>query len=289
MIVRIFGSSPASRGKTRTVIIHNHLFKNAGTTIDWALRNNFGRGFVDHRDDRMMMEGKAQYLLRFLRDHPHIQALSSHHLRQPLPQDKDIRLLLLTMYRHPVARAWSVYAFERKQKHINTLGARFAREHDFPEYVVWRMNPEVPPSIRNFHVRKTLPVSIGYKTPLTEEDLTRAKVALENMPLVGIVERFDVSMVLFEQALRPYFSGLDLSYVPQNVNSSRKTTTEEQIDLVRDKLGRDLYGQFLECNAMDLELYEHAKSVIEARWQRLVDRDRLLEDFRLRCRRKARH
>ena len=35
----------------RKVIIHKHLFKNAGTTFDWSLHKNFGNDFCDHRDD----------------------------------------------------------------------------------------------------------------------------------------------------------------------------------------------------------------------------------------------
>ena len=35
----------------RNVILHYHLFKNAGSTLDWSLQRQFGAGFVDHRDD----------------------------------------------------------------------------------------------------------------------------------------------------------------------------------------------------------------------------------------------
>lgn len=39
------------RNNKRMVIIHRHLFKNAGTTFDAILENNFGRIFCDHRYD----------------------------------------------------------------------------------------------------------------------------------------------------------------------------------------------------------------------------------------------
>ena len=38
----------------KQVILHGHIFKNAGTTLDWALKRSFGKAFVDHRRDDQM-------------------------------------------------------------------------------------------------------------------------------------------------------------------------------------------------------------------------------------------
>ena len=35
----------------KDVIVHIHIFKNAGSSFDSSLRENFGKNFVDHRDD----------------------------------------------------------------------------------------------------------------------------------------------------------------------------------------------------------------------------------------------
>lgn len=35
----------------RDIILHSHIFKNAGTTFDYSLEKNFGKNFIDHRDD----------------------------------------------------------------------------------------------------------------------------------------------------------------------------------------------------------------------------------------------
>ena len=56
----------------RSVIIHNHLFKNAGSSFDWVLQKNFGDDFVDHREDQEMIEG-AKYLGPFLQKHKNIK------------------------------------------------------------------------------------------------------------------------------------------------------------------------------------------------------------------------
>ena len=64
----------------RHVILHGHIFKNAGTTFDWSLERCFGEGFVDHRDDKTMRERRARHLAELVNDAPSLRALSSHHL-----------------------------------------------------------------------------------------------------------------------------------------------------------------------------------------------------------------
>ena len=44
----------------RHIILHGHIFKNAGTTFDWSLQKNFGKNFLDHRKDLLMRrEGRG--------------------------------------------------------------------------------------------------------------------------------------------------------------------------------------------------------------------------------------
>ena len=64
----------------RVVILHGHMFKNAGSTFDWALNKNFGKAFIDHRDDAALLKGGGAYLSDFLNSNPEVKAFSSHHL-----------------------------------------------------------------------------------------------------------------------------------------------------------------------------------------------------------------
>jgi len=72
--------------KHRNILIHTHIFKNAGSSYDGALRNFFGEAFVDYRDDQDIVRGKMDYLLEYLDTHPDIQAFSSHSVHF-LPQN----------------------------------------------------------------------------------------------------------------------------------------------------------------------------------------------------------
>lgn len=62
----------------RDIILHSHIFKNAGTTFDYILEKNFGKSFIDHRDDKNVVDGRQRYLNDFLNKNKKIKAFSSH-------------------------------------------------------------------------------------------------------------------------------------------------------------------------------------------------------------------
>ena len=134
----------------RTVILHGHIFKNAGTTFDLSLERNFGDRLGDHRDDLEMRGGGAQYLESFLEDHPEIEALSSHHLNFSISQSNALDFISCYILRNPISRIRSVYNFERQQK-SDSLGAKTAKKLSFLEDTLWRMRDDVPNTIRNHH------------------------------------------------------------------------------------------------------------------------------------------
>jgi len=264
-----------------TVIIHNHVFKNAGSTIDWALRRNFGDGFVDHRDDRSMQRG-PDYLGPYLEQNPGIRALSTHHLRPPLPQLPGRLLMCLMMFRNPIERVTSVYRFERGQIDEDSLGARYAREHSLGEYVSWRMRFDVPPTIRNFHIYRSLPGPLNWRRALTGDELSVAKEFVASVPLLGFVDRFDESMILFEYALRPLIPGIDMSYRMQNVGQKAGSTGEDRLALLRKEIGEELFAQLAERNRYDLDLYDYARELFDKRLLQVVDMEADLSEFRAR-------
>ena len=48
----------------RDVIVHVHIFKNAGSSFDDTLLTNFKDAFVDHREDQLIRKDK-----NFLENH----------------------------------------------------------------------------------------------------------------------------------------------------------------------------------------------------------------------------
>src|SRR5262245_50872737 len=92
-------------------IIHYHIYKNAGSSIDWLLQNSFGPSWATFEGAHATDIQMAQRLSAFLASRPDIRAVSSHLARPPLPFPGDKAIVMI---RHPIDRVMSVYAFARK-------------------------------------------------------------------------------------------------------------------------------------------------------------------------------
>jgi len=265
----------------RVVIIHNHLFKNAGTTIDFALRRNFGDQFLDHRDDESMMKGSS-YLGPFLLENPDIVALSTHNLTLPLPALEGVYLPMIMMLRHPIERVTSVYHFERKQLDSDTEGAVYARGHSLKEYIQWRMIQSVTNTVRNFYMGRSMPPRPSANQPFTKNEFHDACDFLRNVEMLGFVDQFDESMVLFEEFLKPIFPEINLAYIPKNVSQEFKTI-EERVGELEEELGTSLFDAFYHSNKNDLALFERVKEFFVEKIQAVSAFESKLQEFKERC------
>ena len=61
----------------RHILLHGHIFKNAGTTFDWSLERSFGEAFLDHREDKVMRERGGRHLAALVDDRPALRAFSA--------------------------------------------------------------------------------------------------------------------------------------------------------------------------------------------------------------------
>tara|TARA_B110000503_G_scaffold85251_1_gene129644 strand:- start:1303 stop:5313 length:4011 start_codon:yes stop_codon:yes gene_type:complete len=262
----------------RPVILHCHLFKNAGSTLDWSLHKQFGSAFVDHRDGDSMRLG-ADFLGPYIESNAMLAAISSHDVRFPLPDSKSFELLPVIALRHPIDRARSVYDFERRQE-ANTPGAIKAKELSFADYIRWRMLPDVKSTIRNFHCAFC---TSNFDSEIGEQGYLDSVALLTKTPLMVIVERYDESMLLLEQQLQQHFPAIDLSYVRQNATPDREDDLEQRIKNVFDQLGPELTVEFREKNHWDMKLYEDAQAIFIERLGALPRVKDLLRDFQSRC------
>lgn len=268
----------------RHVLVHAHIFKNAGTTFDFSLGRSFGEAFTDHREDARFLQGKNNYLLEYLHSHPGVRALSSHSLHFRIKSTDRIQLHPVFFLRHPLARVWSVYRFERQQAGVDEGGARRAKELDLNAYVDWYMQEGSPATIRDIHAiflsgEGPSPDNMAHKFTLACEYLAR------NRACFAIVERFDESMLVIEDRLKPVFPELDLAYVRHNISAaepdqdvveSARTLLDELEPLVADRLQ--------EANARDMTLYQQANAQLDLALAGINDLEDKQADFARRCR-----
>jgi len=251
------------RSKARPVLIHAHMFKNAGSSFDWSLQRSFGDAFVDHRDDDLMKRG-ADYFGAWLEQHPHCQAISSHWITAPLPQVPGLQPLLCLLMRDPIERMRSVYQFERQQQDVDTPGSVRAKKLSFLDYMRWQIEPMPGPVVKNYQTRYCSGTYLGEDLP---ELFNRACSLLSATDTVGLVHRYDESMVLFEFHLRPYFPQLDLSYVRQNaLSKSPQSLAEKRADVLEELA--EISAEVLAANEYDLQLF----ALAEQRFDQLIAR-----------------
>src|SRR5690606_24093891 len=123
----------------RVVILHYHLFKNAGTSVDRILEYNFpGRWVTAEFKRKPGPLGNSDLVAKWIVDNPEAVAFSTHTAWGPIPEKPGVRLISVLFLRDPIERIRSAYRFERQQQ-ADTFGARLAKEHDFEGYVRARL------------------------------------------------------------------------------------------------------------------------------------------------------
>ena len=237
---------------SRNVIIHYHLFKNAGTSVDHSLKANFKPLWHAH-------EGKASGWLSaevtdYLLAHTDIKVLSSHTAMMPVPVIDGVNIYPVIFIRHPIDRVRSIYDFERKQTDV-TEGSKMAKITDLCGFVEWRLQRKGDRSLRNFQTHRfaaAIPASQA-APKLSEEE--RALLAIDALPFIGIVEQYDRSLARLQDWLKPVFEGIDLQPTKANVTQRSDQSLDERLAALRAELGPTLYKALVDANQSDLNLY----------------------------------
>ena len=241
----------------RLVIVHFHLFKNAGTSVDTILQRNFEERWIEiEGPNNRKLDPEA--LIAFIRDNPQYDAISSHTAVVSVPEYEDIEIIPILFFRHPIDRIRSAYDFERKQD-AQTPGSIKAKEGDFKYYMDWRMTTPNPWQVCNFHAFRLKDFHDFTPAKQTQLFEPRARAALESLPFVGLVEEFDHSMTVFQGLIQSAFPEFQSSSVYENVTAKGRDISEN-IDRFADRIGEETFEALLELNRTDMRLYEMVKS-----------------------------
>lgn len=199
----------------RTIILHYHMFKNAGTSLDQVLKDNFGEGWVTREFPNVNRpEGNTPEVEAWIRDTPDAVVFSSHTMMGPLPQVAGVRVLSIMLLRDPIERIKSAYRFERKQQ-AETFGAVLARHTDLEGYVKVRMSLPHDRQCRNFQTHR-----LATLVPSSAPELERARIALGLLSVVGLVSDFSGTLERLATIIADPFP--QFSWKEVHSNRSRK-------------------------------------------------------------------
>lgn len=217
---------------THPILVFTHIPKTGGQTIVYLLRRHFGLAGLTVRAHGGPAFYRPQDLRADLRIMPvSPRCLDSHSIRPCVDfQEFEHRLVWFTMLREPVQRYISQYLYNYEVR-----GERFDVLH-FIRHRPDKANRQVG------HLAGT-------------HDLEAAKGHLRRMAWVGLMERFDESLLLMRDRLG--IEGMDLRYgQPRNVGDQRRRMLDrEEVRATFDRHRDEVISQ----NKLDLELYEFAQ------------------------------
>ena len=236
-------------------IFHYHLFKNAGTSLDASLKENFtGDEWVTTEFPAQPAKNR-ELAKKWVSENPQALCFSSHTAFFPPPEVEGRIILPVIFVRHPIDRIASAYSFEKKQGG-DGFGSVLARNTTLKGYCETRLALGYDRQCKNFHVDRFASMF----EPAFGSELERAIKAFEMLPFVGLVEAFDKSLQQLESWLKSEgFEDIAIAPKEHNVSRDNKVTIDEKLAALEEEMGKDMYARLLVENADDMALYERVK------------------------------
>ncbi|MEP6974258.1 MAG: hypothetical protein ABI787_01160 [Spartobacteria bacterium] len=264
-------------GRRLPLLIHYHIFKNAGTSFEWALQRVFGDDYRAFDSSTPGGSISRRDIIKLLFRHPHLLAVSSHQAAPPAPRIRGRQVLTSILIRDPIARIRSIYAFERAQD-ASTPGALKAKELSFKDYVEWRLKT-APAMLCNYQVHFCTRSPKGSARPPDRARLEAAIANLDVIDIVGTVARYNEWITLAENILATAFPGTTLLSARRNTTAQASLPEVEIFEQLVTELGEETARYLVENNQLDMCLYQVADALLTRRLAERGVRLQLLQAY----------
>jgi len=273
----------------RNIIVHNHLFKCAGSTIVDILSKNFRNNFKSWQELRSDGIEKVYQLPLLLSKYENLLAFENHHIRcVPLNNYPGVKFHHLLFLRDPVDRVYSTYKYFRKWHKNNkaeSLAVVSNNSNNFHEFISNIL--EMPDQYYLFNFQIGELSSNRYIEPpkITDEEkfYIAKKVILEEIDALGIVERFDDCILLAEETLSKVFGELDFSYQESFLVTQEGENFQSRMNNIRNELGSRLFEHLIQLNKWDYELLKIANRKIDSMIQEIPGFNSKKQNYLQRC------
>ena len=234
----------------RKVILHYHLFKNAGTSLDAAFKENFSeeKGEWVTKEFPNQPAANREQVRQWILDNPQAKCFSSHTALLPLPKFEDIEVFPVIFVRHPIDRIASAYSFEKKQG-ADTFGSVLARNTSLKGYIETRLSLKNDKQCRNFHAQH-------FRIEQPANSKQSVSDILGELPFIGLVEQYGDSLEVLNRLLKEFgFKNLTLNAFNQNV-SRENSKLEDKIEKIKSTVSEDFYDKLKAINELDFVIYQ---------------------------------
>ena len=223
----------------RFVLLHYHILKNAGTTIEAMLERSFGKRFcsIDHQHERDA-HFRNDSLLSLIGADPDLKAVSSHQIRYPVPTVRGYIFFDLCFLRDPIDRIRSTYDYFREKPSAGDPVSQFANELPLGDFIA-RLIEEMPWYMNDIQVN-LLSNGIVNDCPCSQ-DLDRATARMLRMAFPGVVENISESLVAGQYFLQPIFPELNCAALAQNVSNAFGVALSEKLARVKDACEKKVF------------------------------------------------
>jgi len=245
----------------RKVIVHYHLFKNAGTSFDDSLKSVFGESWFSFEEGAIQGKIPPNLISNFIINNPNIKVISSHSLTTPLINNSvHFEVIPVIFIRHPIDRAYSAYLFEvKKQNKYNNSKMKFK---EYIDLLLLEKNKNAIENFQAIHLFNDLYDGINYniKNISNDELANKAIDRLRAFKSFGVVDEYSTFIKAFEANFKAYFPDLKIDLKYSNAMQDNNLTIELKIENIRNILGDESFNKLVSHNMADLKLYEFAKS-----------------------------
>ena len=244
----------------RLVILHYHLFKNAGSTIEDILDHSFGDRFgklETEVDGGLISSGEV---VQYLDARPALQAFSSHQIRYPMPEAPGYLFFDICFLRDPLDRLRSYYDYFRQRPNPANPISVLANSSGLGDFAAGMIRDQ-PLFVRNNQVN--LLACGGDSDEPGEPDLD-ARRPEESKPVRFRVWWIVSGKVLLAGAewIRCAFPELDCARPAVNVSRGMHGTVAERVAELREACGPDVYAELLRITELDRQLVEETRTEV---------------------------
>jgi len=247
----------------RKIILHYHLFKNAGSSVDRLLRETYQEQWRNFDGPGPGHKLSAADIHSYITANPELKAVSSHQVVPPVPAG-DLAVFPMVFIREPLDRVRSAWLFEwQKQPKLEKP------KGPLRDYVQEKLGKGKGSVIANFQVLRLSNQAYNETRPAGNihevEKLQHAMTFISSIPFFGLVDRFEESLQLLKKSTEKDFPELECTVYRENVSQRASVPLRQKYNRLRRDLGDELFGELLQRNRLDLQLYSYACGVFNER------------------------